>query len=309
MGSELGIVAVVAWKPFPSNLPLVEGWRRLGIRAELLGPPEAHRRLGPGDVALARLDVMPTLDGVEAGLAEITALGRRGVRLLNSPAALVAAHDKWETALRLKDADIPHLRTLHREGLDEVRALDLPFVLKPRFGSWGRDVMLCRGASELDRCLAMIRDRSWFRRHGVLIQEFMPPLGYDLRVIVAGGRVIGAKRREAVPGEWRTNEALGARGVQAEPSDQEGELAIDAARAIGADLLGVDLLPLPDNGSVVMEVNGAVDFDDEESLSGRSIYADAADALALVRADRPAVESSRRRSGADAHTQTREPVA
>ena len=55
-------------------------------------------------MALARLDVTPTLDDVEAGLDEIAALERRGVRLLNRPAALIAAHDKRETALRLTDA-------------------------------------------------------------------------------------------------------------------------------------------------------------------------------------------------------------
>jgi len=300
---------VVAWKPFPSNLPLVEGWRRLGIRAELLRPSDARRRLGPGDVALARLDVTPTLDRVEAGLVEITALGRRGVRLLNPPAALLAAHDKRETALRLIDAGIPHPRTLHRKRLDEVRALAPPFVLKPRFGSWGQDVMLCRDAGELERCLARIRDRSWFRRHGVLIQELVPPVGYDLRVIVAGERIVGAERREAAPGEWRTNEALGGRAIPALPSEEEGALAIDAARAIGGDLLGVDLLPLPDTGYVVIEVNSAVDFDAEDSLPGRSVYADAADALALRRADRSAAGSSCRRSGADEHAQTAEQVA
>ena len=83
--SGLGIVAVAAWKPFPSNLALVEGWRRLGIRAELLRPDDLSRRLGPGDVALGRLDVSPTLDRVEPGLGEIAALRRRGVRLSNFP--------------------------------------------------------------------------------------------------------------------------------------------------------------------------------------------------------------------------------
>jgi len=131
----VGIVAVVAWKPFPSNLPLVEGWRRLGIRAELVRPPDASRRLGAGDVALLRLDVSPTLDGVEPGLGEIAALRRRGVRLLNPPAALLAAHDKRETALRLENAGIPHPRTRHRYRLDEVRAFELPAVLKPRFAT------------------------------------------------------------------------------------------------------------------------------------------------------------------------------
>ena len=280
---EQRIVAVVAWKPFPTNVPLVEGWRRLGIRSQFLRPFEAVRRLKPGDVALVRLDVTPTLDRVEAGLAEVRWLRHRGVRLLNPPAALLAAHDKRETALRLTDAGLPHPRTLHRERLEDVREIEFPFVLKPRFGSWGQDVMLCRDPGELERCLATIGERSWFRGHGVLIQEFMPPLGYDLRVIVAGGRVVGAERREAPPGEWRTNEALGARALQAQPTAHEGALAIEAARVIGADLLGVDLLPLPDDGYVVMELNGAVDFDDEESLPGRSIYVDSADALALPR--------------------------
>ena len=211
---------------------------------------------------------------------------RLGVRVLNRPAALLAAHDKLETALRLAVAGIPHPRTLHRGRLDEVRALEFPFVLKPRFGSWGRDVMLCRDADERERCLARIRERSWFRRHGVLVQEFVPPLGYDLRVIVAGDRVVGAERRNAAPGEWRTNEALGGRAAQAQPSEEQSALAVEAAHAIGADLLAVDLLPLADDRCTVIEVNGAVDFDAEESLPGRDVYADAADALALRETDR-----------------------
>ena len=66
------------------------------------------------------------------------------------------------------------------------------------------------------------------------------------------------------------------------PTPEAGALAIDAARAMGADLVGVDLLPDPRHGYVVIEVNGAVDFNEvEESLAGRSIYADIAEALAL----------------------------
>ena len=276
------LVAVVAWRSLPSNVRLVDGWKRLGIRAELLCPPDACRRLGRGDVALVRLDVMPALDSVESGLGEVGALEHRGVRVLNRPAALLAAHDKLQTALRLADAGIPHPRTLHTTSLDEVRALEPPFVLKPRFGSWGKDVMVCRHAGEVEACLATIRERDWFRRHGVLVQELVPPLGYDLRVVVAGDRVVGAGRREAAAGEWRTNVALGGRFISSSPPQAAGALAIDAARAIGADLVGVDLLPDPGHGYVVIEVNGAVDFNEvEESLAGHSIYADIAEALAL----------------------------
>jgi len=276
------LVAVVARRLQPTNAPLVEGWRRLGIRAELLCPPDAYRLLGEGDIAVVRLDVTPTLDGVEAGLAEMAALEPRGVRFVNRPRAVLAAHDKLRAARRFAAAGIRHPRTLHCTTLDEVRTLDPPFVLKPRFGSWGQDVMLCRDRSEVEESLATIGQRSWFRRHGVLIQELIPPLGYDTRVVVAGGRVVGAGRREAALGEWRTNVALGGQFISSSPTDEEQALAIDAARAIGAELVGVDLLPEPEHGSVVLEVNGAVDFsDEEESLAGRSIYADMAAALGL----------------------------
>jgi len=247
------------------------GWRERG-----------SRRLARGDVALVRLDVSPALDGVQAGLDEIAALERRGVRVLNRPAALLANHDKWQTAMRPADAEIPHPRTLHTTSLDEVRALQSPFVLKPHFGNWGQDVTLCRDPGEVERCLATIRERSWFRRPGLLVQDLVPPLGYDLRVVVAGGRVVGAGRREAAAGEWRTNVFLGGRFIPVNPPQAVAALAIDAASALGTDLVGADLLPDPGDGYVVIEVNGAADFnDDEESLAGRSIHADTAEALAL----------------------------
>jgi glutathione synthase/RimK-type ligase-like ATP-grasp enzyme len=116
----------------------------------------------------------------------------------------------------------------------------------------------------------------------VLVQDLVSPLGYDLRVVVAGGRVVGAGRREAAAGEWRNNVALGGRWISAAPPQAAAPLAIDAARAIGADLVGVDLLPDPGRGYLVLEVNAAVDFNEEdEALAGRSIYADIAQALAL----------------------------
>ena len=87
----------------------------------------------------------------------------------------------------------------------------------------------------------------------------MPPLGIDLRVIVAGGRVVGAASRTAQPDEWRTNVALGGTPSAAVPPPDASELAVAATRALGIDFAGVDLLPLGD-GWIVLEVNGAVDL-------------------------------------------------
>jgi [lysine-biosynthesis-protein LysW]--L-2-aminoadipate ligase len=136
---------------------------------------------------------------------------------------------------------------------------ELPLVLKPRFGSWGRDVELCSTADELDEALVRLQSKPWFLEHGALAQGLVEPRGWDLRVIVAGGRVVGAARRIAPSGEWRTNAALGAEVVPAEAPPLARALALAATRAGRADLFGIDLLPTQ-NGFVVLELNGAVDF-------------------------------------------------
>jgi glutathione synthase/RimK-type ligase-like ATP-grasp enzyme len=130
-------------------------------------------------------------------------------------------------------------------------------VIKPRFGSWGRDVVLCRDVAELRRGLAELSERPWFRTQGALVQELVPPQGQDLRLVVAGGSVVGAVKRIAAEGEWRTNVALGAIREPVAPPPEACALAVAAAGAIEADLVGVDLLPKPDGGYVVLELNGA----------------------------------------------------
>ena len=95
--------------------------------------------------------------------------------------------------------------------------------------------------------------------------------------------VVGAARRVAGAGEWRTNVSLGGSLVQTDLGDGAAELARAAAAVIGAGLVGVDLLPLPDGRFVALELNGAVDFDETYSLHGGSVFDDAATALGLPR--------------------------
>lgn len=282
MRGATGIVGVVAWASGETNGPLIDAWRSEGVQTELLTPPDARGLLRPGDVALARLDVLRTLDGVEDGLLELAVLERRGVRVLNSPGALLAAHDKLRTAHQLDRAGIPHPLTLHVATVDELLALRPPFVVKPRFGSWGRDVMRCDGVLDRQRCAAVVRSRPWFRRHGALVQQLLPSVREDVRLLVANGEVVGGARRRAAAGEWRTNVSLGGTlAPLAVPPPEAAELAVAAGSAIGADFMGVDLLMGP-HGYVVLEVNGAVDFDARYSLAGSDVHAEAARALDLV---------------------------
>lgn len=289
--------AVVAHRESDTNAALVAAARGCGLDAEMLSPRDALRTLEPGDAALARLDVREGLDGIESGTPELERLASAGVEVLNPPGSLAAAHDKLLTARALRLAGLPHPHTtLVSEG-SPAAVPELPVVLKPRFGSWGRDVELCRTQEELESALARASYKGWFREQGALVQELVPPPGrgethattsggcvWDLRLVVAGGRVVGAARRVAARGEWRTNAALGARVERVDPPPLARTLAIAAARAIRADLAGIDLLPTG-AGYVVLELNGAVDFRPLYTHE-RDVYAETVQALLRSLAER-----------------------
>ncbi|HUF01209.1 MAG TPA: ATP-grasp domain-containing protein [Gaiellaceae bacterium] len=247
---------------------------------EPMTPGRALDELRRGDAAVGRLDVLPTLDGMDDGLWALGALAARGVVVLNDPSALLASHDKLLTARLLRRRSLPHPRTqLVREGRP-LPVVDREVVLKPRFGSWGREVTRCKGSAALASAIERVRDTTWYRRHGALVQDLVSPQGYDLRVLVAAGRVVGSIFRVAAAGEWRTNVALGGvRRPVAEPPRDAATLAVAAARTTGGSLVGVDLLPDGRGGWTVVEVNGAVEFTRDYAPWG-DVYAESALALA-----------------------------
>jgi len=266
------MLAVVAHRFSPTNT-------RLG---GIVTPAQAVARLGPGDVALGRLDVLSTLDGIEPGLWALERLAATGVTVLNGRRTLVAAHDKLATANALFSAGVPHPRTAHIAPWLPEPELEPPIVFKPRFGSWGEDVIRCDDEQSIQETLAYLSTRRWFEATGAIAQKLVAPRGYDLRLVVARGRVIGAVRRIAAPGEWRTNVALGARREPIVPPAEACEIAIAAATAIDGDLVGVDLLPADLGTWVVLEVNGAVDFNSTYSFGDEDVFAAASAALRVV---------------------------
>ncbi len=274
--------ALVARRTTPTNEALVAA----GPRWELMTPEQALAQLVSGDAALGRLDVLPTLDGMDGGLWTLGALAARGVVILNGPPALLGSHDKLLTARLLRRAGVPHPRTLHVKDGRPIPVPIGPVVVKPRFGSWGREVVLCEDAYALETALDHVRGEGWYRRHGALVQELVPPQGYDLRVLVAGRRVVGAVFRVAAPGEWRTNIALGGvRRPVLEPPVEAASLALAAAAAVGSSLVGVDLLPDGHGRWKVLELNGAVEFT-REYAPGADVFAETTDALTQAVFDR-----------------------
>jgi RimK family alpha-L-glutamate ligase len=272
-------VWIAAGRPTLTDELLLGTLHERGLRADIVQAPGLTKRARAGDIVLGRLDVRPSLDGVEPGLWALRRVERAGVSTLNRASALLACHDKLRTARILDRLGLPQPATAHVGSGAFPPGFDFPVVVKPRFGSWGEDVAVCGSRRDLLRRLDELGSRDWFRRQGVLVQELIPPLGYDLRIVVARSRVIGAIHRVAAAGDWRTNISLGGTREPANPSPDACGLAVAAAAAVGIDLAGVDLLPTPRGGHVVLEVNGAVDFTHEYALAGRDPFEAAADMI------------------------------
>ena len=85
------------------------------------------------------------------------------------------------------------------------------------------------------------------------LQEFVPHGGFDLRVLIVGERMFAMRRRH--PSDWRTNVSRGAIAERVELTAEMADLARRAARAVGAPLAGVDLLPARDGRLYAIEVN------------------------------------------------------
>jgi [lysine-biosynthesis-protein LysW]---L-2-aminoadipate ligase len=266
---------LIAGRLTPTNVALRDACGRVGIRSRLLPIELAYLRAQPGEIVLGRVDVRASLDGPEDGLDALRELEDAGSVVLNRADALLRAHDKLETARSLAAAGLPHPRTAHvRPGEEPKLGFEGPYVVKPRFGSWGMGVARYSSIRGLRRALSKLEGCSWYREQGVLVQELVPNSGIDVRVVVAGGTVVGAVSRVAAPDEWRTNVALGGRRKREKPSLEARALALAAAQAVGADLVGVDLLPTPD-GYVALELNGCVDFTADYSLGTRNVFEEA----------------------------------
>ena len=193
-------------------------------------------------------------------------LEQQGIRLYNSSQTIAVCDDKRETHIVLQNEGIPMPRTIIApmtfEGvgftsldfLSEVEArLGFPLIIKEAFGSFGEQVYLARDHKEL---LSLV---SRCKTGKLLFQEYIEQShGRDVRLQVVGDRVVAAMLRYS-DRDFRANITAGGKMEAYDPSEEEADLALRAARAVGADFAGVDLLFGP-QGSLVCEVNSNAHF-------------------------------------------------
>ncbi|HMP29886.1 MAG TPA: RimK family alpha-L-glutamate ligase, partial [Saprospiraceae bacterium] len=126
-----------------------------------------------------------------------------------------------------------------------------PYIIKLLQGTQGLGVILSESTSNAEAILeAFLRTQD-----SALVQKFIPESkGSDLRVFVVGDRIVGAMKRQAQEGEFRSNLHRGGFAYLVKLSSQEEEIAIKSAKALGVPIAGIDILQGND-GPLVIEVN------------------------------------------------------
>lgn len=208
----------------------------------------------PFDAVIVR--TMPP-GSLEQVVYRMNALGRwqaAGIRVVNSPRSLECAVDKYLTTARLAAAGLPVPPTVACEHEDDAlnafTQLGGDVVVKPLFGSEGRGIVRVT-----DPDLAHRTFRTLMRLQAVLyLQQFIDHEGFDVRVLVLGGAVVGAIRRRSAL-DFRTNVARDAIPEPHEPTQSECDLAVAAAAVTGTDIAGIDLLYDREGRCYVIEVN------------------------------------------------------
>lgn len=262
---RIGIITAYLNEDWHSQ-QLVEATNRYGT-AVVIRPESLGARLTPERVSLiaAGLD-LDSVDGFvlargfgERGNSDFLIpvyqiMERSGKILVNNINAVLTAIDKFETSYRLQQAGIPTPAVVVVQDVSMAREVLGNWgrvVAKPLFGSLGLGIELVEDTAQGRAMLPELLDRYG----AVYLQEFVPTPGRDIRAFVVGTKVAASMYRLAAPGDWRTNVYRGAKAEACRIDAAMEQMAVAAARAIGLDYTGIDILEGP-NGPMVLEVNG-----------------------------------------------------
>jgi len=188
-----------------------------------------------------------------------------GVYVVNPATAIERAADKYYALSLLRDRGLPTPRTVVTEDpAMALRAFDEfngDLIVKPLFGSRGVGVTRVRDKEVAYR---ICRTLAYFH-HVLYLQEFIPHGYSDVRAFVVGGETVAAMRRAATG--WKTNISQGARPRRHLASREEERLAVEAARAVGCAVAGVDIMVTRQGEFYVNEVNSQPDWRGLQSVT------------------------------------------
>jgi RimK family alpha-L-glutamate ligase len=190
-------------------------------------------------------------------------LVRKGKTVIEESLAGKYTRGKMQQAYAFETAMVPHPKTSQAftpESWSEIiKSMVFPIIAKPVFGRKGRGILKIDIAAKADKFFESNASE------GYLVQEYFP-IDNDYRVFIVGDEVVGGFRRDFFKGEYKSN----IHGTPAEPvdvDDEMGKVALDAVRATGYEIAGVDLFR-HDGKTYVIEVNVAPQWEKFKKVTG-----------------------------------------
>ena len=181
-------------------------------------------------------------------------LQNKNVYMPFQPDSFTIAHDKFLTSLALQKAGVKVPKTYLAATMKAAKKLleevHFPIIMKVPSGSQGKGVM---SAGSLASARSML-DTLESLRQPVILQEYIETDATDIRAIVAGKKVVASMKRKGRAGEIRSNIHQGGVGIAYELDYDAENIAVKAAKAVNADICGVDILEGV-KGNLVLEVN------------------------------------------------------
>lgn len=265
-----------------SHIRLIEAARERGHEIEVVDTLRVYMNIASDSPRIYYKG--GTLDGVDAVIprigASITAFGTAvlrqfevmGVYPLNESVAIARSRDKLRSLQLMARAGIglPVTCFAHRTGQAEdiiKLAGGAPVVIKLLEGTQGIGVVL----GETENTAKSIIQAFGGVRANILVQEFVKEAhGEDIRAFVIGGKVVAAMKRKGAEGDFRSNLHRGGSAVAIKVSPEERKTAVKAAKVLGLNACGVDMLR-SHHGPVVMEVNSSPGLEGIEKATGKDI--------------------------------------
>ncbi|QJR81552.1 30S ribosomal protein S6--L-glutamate ligase [Alteromonas pelagimontana] len=195
-----------------------------------------------------------------------------GTYSINESVAISRSRDKLRSLQLLSRKGIGMPRTgfaHHPDRIDDLikNVGGAPVVIKLLEGTQGIGVVL----ADTQKAAESIIEAFMGLNASILVQEYIKEAGgADIRCFVVGGKVVAAMKRQAAPGEFRSNLHRGGSASLVRLSPDERKTAVDAAKTMGLNCCGVDILR-SNHGPVVMEVNSSPGLEGIEKATSKDV--------------------------------------
>ena len=280
-GMSLRIAVLSRGPRLYSTRRIVEEARNKGLRVEVCDPMKFSLMVTDGSVDVLHRGKHFAFDAViprighsitQHGVAVLRHIEQLGIWTANTGQGILQSRDKLHASQILARNRIPIPRTVYvRDILDVEHAIDivggLPVVVKVTQGTQGDGVFLRHTVFEVRNLVQGLL----MTGKSVLVQEYIAEShGKDIRALVVGDRVVACMRRRARGREFRSNYHLNGTVENVDLPPRYAEAACRAARVLGLNIAGVDLLEGND-GPLVLEVNSSPGLEGIEKASGVNV--------------------------------------